>query len=109
MYEKLRTAIDSGLFKRSLTEVVPPPSAEDIRMRASSLPLPLHPDHVQLLLEWGGSNQFLGFGCLLPIYWLGLRHSEPEGHTESHRSIFQPVANDLEWITSLSSSFGVSL
>jgi hypothetical protein len=56
MYEKLRTAIDSGLFKRSLTEVVPPPSAEDIRVRASSLPLPLHPEHVQLLLEWGGSN-----------------------------------------------------
>jgi len=56
MYEKLRTAIDSGLFNRSLTEVVSPPSAEAIRVRASSLPLPLHPEHVQLLLEWGGSN-----------------------------------------------------
>jgi hypothetical protein len=56
MYEKLRTAIDSGLFKRSLTEVVSPPSAEAIRVKANSLPLPLHSEHVQLLLEWGGSN-----------------------------------------------------
>lgn len=56
MYEKLRIAIDSGLFKRSLIKVVSPPSAEAIRVRANSLPLPLHPEHVQLLLEWGGSN-----------------------------------------------------
>ena len=56
MYEKLRRAIDSGLFKAGLTEIVPPPTSGEIAARANQLPSPLHPEHIQLLLEWGGSN-----------------------------------------------------
>lgn len=56
MYEKLKLAIDSGLFSAGLTEVVPPPTSDEIVAKANQLPVPLRPEHVQLLLEWGGSN-----------------------------------------------------
>jgi hypothetical protein len=56
VYEKLRKAIDSGLFSRDLTNVVPPPSSDEITVRENQLSLALHPDHIQLLFEWGGSN-----------------------------------------------------
>ena len=56
MYEKLQRAIDSGLFSASSIRVVPPPTSDEIAARATQLLLPLRPEHIQLLLEWGGSN-----------------------------------------------------
>jgi len=56
MYEKIKLAIDAGLFNRSLTKIVPPPTPDQISAVAKQLPLPLRQEHVRLLLEWGGSN-----------------------------------------------------
>src|SRR5690242_12391180 len=56
MYEKLRKAIDAGLFGANLTRVVPPPAANEIAALANQMRLPLCPEHMQLLREWGGSN-----------------------------------------------------
>jgi len=56
MYEKLRKAIDSGLLDKALTNIVPPPSPDEITARSNQLSVHLRPEHIQLLLEWGGSN-----------------------------------------------------
>lgn len=55
-FAKLQKAIDSGLFSEGLTNVVTPPTLSAIEAKAKSLPIPMHADHVSLLLEWGGSN-----------------------------------------------------
>ena len=56
MYEKLRKALDSGLFAAGLVKIVAPPTTAEIASRASQLSLALRPEHVRLLEEWGGSN-----------------------------------------------------
>ena len=55
MYEKLQTAIDAGLFTAGLIKMVRPPPLEEIIARSNQLPIPIRPEHIQLLQEWGGS------------------------------------------------------
>ena len=55
-YEKLRRALDAGLFDPELCEIVAPPSEADIAHAEQSLGIAFSPEHRTLMLEWGGSD-----------------------------------------------------
>ncbi|HEX4328372.1 MAG TPA: SMI1/KNR4 family protein [Burkholderiales bacterium] len=55
-YEKLRRALDAGLFDPELCEIVPPPSEADIARAEQALGVAFSAEHRTLLLEWGGSD-----------------------------------------------------
>jgi len=55
-FNKIRTALESGLLSKSLCEIVPPPTKQEISELQNSLSSALTQDHTNLLLEWGGSN-----------------------------------------------------
>lgn len=56
MYEKLRQAINSGLFAEDLCEVVAPPSRVQLDEFCKIQGFRLSDEHRALLMEWGGSN-----------------------------------------------------
>lgn len=56
MYEKLRKAINSGLFAEGLCEVVIPPSRAQTDEFCNVQGFRLSNEHRALLMEWGGSN-----------------------------------------------------
>jgi hypothetical protein len=55
-YEKLRRALDAGLFDPELCEIVAPPSEADITRAEHALGITFSLEHRGLLLEWGGSD-----------------------------------------------------
>ena len=55
VYSRVQQALDSGLLKRQLCEIVSPPTKLEIESIASRLPFSLAKSHIELLLEWGGS------------------------------------------------------
>ncbi|HEY4374166.1 MAG TPA: hypothetical protein VGN52_19735 [Burkholderiales bacterium] len=54
-YEKLRRAVDAGLFDPELCDIVPPPSQADVAA-AEAAGFAFSPEHRALLLAWGGSD-----------------------------------------------------
>ncbi|MDB5807679.1 MAG: hypothetical protein JWN73_5001 [Betaproteobacteria bacterium] len=55
-YEKLKRALDAGLFDPELCDIVAPPVEADIAHAEQALGVTFSPDHRALLLEWGGSD-----------------------------------------------------
>lgn len=55
-YEKLRRAVDAGLFDPELCEIVPPPSEAEIAAAEAAAGFAFRPEHRALLLAWGGSD-----------------------------------------------------
>lgn len=55
-FEKIKRAIDSGLFIKDMCSIELPPSMSDIQKHSKSLPFPLSSAHIALLQEWGGSG-----------------------------------------------------
>lgn len=55
-YEKIRRAIDAGIFDPELCDIVAPPTSDQIAQAERALGLPLSEDHLELLRAWGGSD-----------------------------------------------------
>lgn len=55
-YSRINKALDSGLLKSALCEVVEPPQRDEIEAISTRLPFALSRDHAELLAEWGGSS-----------------------------------------------------
>jgi len=55
-YEKINKAIESGLFSCEMCEIVKPPSLEEISKFSSNAGIQLNKEHIDLLVQWGGSN-----------------------------------------------------
>lgn len=55
-YEKLKRALDAGLFDPELCDIVAPPVEADIARAEQSLGVTFSAEHRALLLEWGGSD-----------------------------------------------------
>ena len=54
MYERVRFAIEAGVFEHGLCKLVPAPSESEVQTAERELGLRLSDPHRQLLLEWGG-------------------------------------------------------
>ena len=52
-FPKIAQAIATELFVRSMCTLPPPPLPEEVSRLSKSIPLA--PDHIDLLLEWGGA------------------------------------------------------
>ena len=55
-FPKFRRAIEKGLFDEDFVKPEPPPTRKEIEKRSAELRIPFCADHVDLLLEWGGSD-----------------------------------------------------
>lgn len=55
-YEKLRHALDAGLFDPELCDIVAPPTEGEISAAEAAAGFPFSADHRALLLAWGGSD-----------------------------------------------------
>jgi hypothetical protein len=55
-YEKIRRALDAGIFDSELCEIVTPPTDEQIAHAESTLGVALNDELRQLLRAWGGSD-----------------------------------------------------
>ncbi len=55
-YAKIQKAIDSGLLSSYMCKIVSPPTKDDVVGFASEKSITLNEDHIQLLIEWGGSD-----------------------------------------------------
>jgi hypothetical protein len=55
-YEKLKRALEAGLFDPELCEIVAPPTEAEIDQAQADSGLTFSTDHRALLREWGGSD-----------------------------------------------------
>lgn len=55
-FEKIKLAIETGLFNNDLCSLVTPPSMTEIINHSKSFPFPLSEEHIELLQQWGGSG-----------------------------------------------------
>lgn len=55
-FEKIKLAIETGLFNKDLCSLIAPPSMTEINNHSKSFPFPLSEDHIDLLQQWGGSG-----------------------------------------------------
>lgn len=56
MYEKLKQAIESGVFSEDLCDIARPPSLHQFDEFCKTASLKPSSEHKELILEWGGSN-----------------------------------------------------